>query len=62
MTAEESRIILTQLEEHVTRHELICRFRWEQNSIAVWDNRCARHRVLEDDLTAKARAAKVSNA
>lgn len=54
MTAEESRVILGQLEEHATRHEFICRFRWQPNSIAVWDNRCAMHRVLEDDLAARA--------
>jgi len=54
MTLEESRIILDQLEEHATRHEFICRFRWEPYSIAVWDNRCAMHRVLEDDLAARA--------
>ena len=54
MTPDESRVILDQLEQHATRHEFICRFRWEQNSIAVWDNRCAMHRVLEDDLAARA--------
>ena len=54
MTPEESRLILSQLEEHATRHEFICRFCWEPNSIAVWDNRCAMHRVLEDDLAARA--------
>ena len=54
MTPDESRVILGQLEEHATRHEFICRFRWEPDSIAVWDNRCAMHRVLEDDLVARA--------
>ena len=54
MTLEESRVILDQLEEHATQHEYICRFRWAPHSIAVWDNRCAMHRVLDDDLAARA--------
>ena len=54
MSLEESRVILDQLEAHATQHEYICRFRWQPHSIAVWDNRCAMHRVLEDDLAARA--------
>ena len=25
-----------------------CRFRWRENSIAFWDNRCAQHRAMWD--------------
>jgi alpha-ketoglutarate-dependent taurine dioxygenase len=25
-----------------------CRFRWQENSIAFWDNRCAQHRAMWD--------------
>ncbi len=53
MTLEESRAILEPLERHATRHEFACRFRWEQHSIAVWDNRCLMHRAIEDDLGAR---------
>ena len=53
MTVEESRTILDPLERHATRHEFACRFRWEPNSLAVWDNRCAMHHAIEDDLGAR---------
>ena len=35
MTIEESLPIIDMLEAHATRHEFICRFRWELGSIAV---------------------------
>ncbi len=25
-----------------------CRFRWRENSMAFWDNRCAQHRAMWD--------------
>jgi taurine dioxygenase len=25
-----------------------CRFRWQPNSVAFWDNRCTQHRALWD--------------
>ena len=53
MTLEESRAILEPLERHATRHEFACRFRWEVDSIAVWDNRAVMHRAIEDDLGAR---------
>lgn len=52
MTVEESEPILDYLRDHATRHEFLCRFRWRENSIAVWDNRCTLHRVIEDDIAA----------
>jgi taurine dioxygenase len=54
MTEEESSPLLDYLEQHATRHEFICRFRWEPNSIAIWDNRCTMHYALQDDLSARA--------
>ena len=55
MTDSESRPLLDYLERHATRHEFICRFRWEPNSVAVWDNRCTMHNALSDDLGARLR-------
>jgi taurine dioxygenase len=52
MTDRESRMLLDYLEEHATRHEFACRFRWQPNSIAIWDNRCTMHNALNDDLAA----------
>ena len=45
-------MILDHLEHHATREEFTCRFQWQPNSIAIWDNRCIVHRVLSDDLGA----------
>lgn len=53
MTVEESRPLLDYLKQHATRHEFLCRFRWEPSSIAIWDNRCTMHNALQDDLAAR---------
>ena len=53
MTATESAALLDMLERHATRHEFICRFRWEPGSIALWDNRCVMHNALSDDIGAR---------
>jgi len=44
----ESKAILEMLYEHMTQEELTCRFRWEKNSVAFWDNRCTAHRGTND--------------
>ena len=36
----ESAAILAFLYEHCTRPDFTCRFRWQNGSLAVWDNRC----------------------
>ena len=46
-------MILDYLEAHATQHEFCCRFRWQPNSIAMWDNRCTMHNALNDDLAAR---------
>jgi taurine dioxygenase len=47
-TVEESAPLLEFLYQHAVRPEFTCRFRWEANSIAFWDNRCVQHNALND--------------
>jgi taurine dioxygenase len=48
MTEEESAPLLGFLFAHQTRPEFTCRFRWEEGSLAFWDNRCAQHNPVND--------------
>lgn len=45
---DESDAILGFLYDHMEHPNFQCRFRWEPNSIAFWDNRCAQHRAIWD--------------
>lgn len=44
----ESDAILKMLYDHIATPEFSCRFRWHENSVAFWDNRCTQHRALWD--------------
>lgn len=44
----ESEALLNFLYQHVTTAEYTCRFRWEPNSIAIWDNRSTQHKPVND--------------
>jgi len=44
----ESDAILAMLYAHIATPEFQCRFRWRDNSVAFWDNRCTQHRALWD--------------
>ena len=48
MTEEESQPLLQFLYAHVTRPEFTCRFRWQQHSVAFWDNRATQHLAIND--------------
>ena len=56
----ESHALLHFLYEHITTPEFTCRFHWEKNSLAIWDNRCTQHRVVADNLKAKRRMERVT--
>ena len=48
MTHEESQPLLKFLTSHARCPEFTCRFRWQNRSIAFWDNRCTQHYALND--------------
>jgi taurine dioxygenase len=48
MTEAESAPLLAYLFQHQVRPEFTCRFSWQANSIALWDNRCAQHNPVND--------------
>ena len=48
LEADESRKLLRRLYRQASIPEYQCRFRWEPNSIAFWDNRCVQHYAVSD--------------
>ena len=48
MTDAESAPILNFLFAHQVKPEFTCRFAWEPNSLAFWDNRCTQHNPIND--------------
>ena len=45
---DESQQILHHLYRQAAVPEYQCRFKWEPNSIALWDNRCVQHYAVSD--------------
>ncbi len=52
---DESDAMLAYLYQHAENPLFQCRFRWSENAIAFWDNRCAQHRAMWDLLAPHAR-------
>ena len=48
MSDEESAPLLHFLFEHQVKPEFTCRFAWDANAIAFWDNRCVQHNPVND--------------
>lgn len=48
LSRQESRHLLAMLYEHMADAKFTCRFRWEPDSIAFWDNRVTAHLVPTD--------------
>jgi len=44
----ESEALLQFLYNHCEDVRFQCRFRWQKNSVAFWDNRCTQHRAMWD--------------
>jgi taurine dioxygenase len=60
MRRRESETLLNFLYDLVGTPEFTCRFRWEKNSIAIWDNRCTQHRAVADNAKAHRRMERVT--
>lgn len=50
MTSSASRRLLNYLFDHMNQPEFQVRFRWTENTIAIWDNRCTMHYAISDYL------------
>ena len=48
MNRAESDAVLQFLFRHIETPEFHCRFRWQERSIAFWDNRCVQHHAMWD--------------
>jgi taurine dioxygenase len=48
LTDRENTMLLSHLFQHVERPDFQVRFRWEPNSVAIWDNRCTQHYAVPD--------------
>lgn len=48
LSASESRALLNFLFEHLQNPAFQCRFQWQPNSVAMWDNRCTQHLAIWD--------------
>ena len=48
LTDEESASLLQFIFKHQVKPEFTCRFVWEPDSIAFWDNRCVQHNPIND--------------
>ncbi len=48
VTDRENDVLLPFLLDHVRSPEFQCRFHWEPDSVAFWDNRCVQHYAVAD--------------
>ena len=47
-TREESLAVFGFLTQHLAQDRFVTRFKWENGSLAMWDNRCVFHHALND--------------
>jgi taurine dioxygenase len=48
LSEAESRRLLSLLFEHIKSPQFQCRYRWEPNTLALWDNRAVQHCAITD--------------
>jgi taurine dioxygenase len=60
LSKPESDSVLRMLFRHSETPEFQCRFRWQVNSVAFWDNRCAQHHAMWDYFPQRRHAFRVT--
>lgn len=60
LKAAESDALLHFLYSHITTVEYTCRFQWQPNSIAIWDNRSTQHKPINDYFPAHRRLHRIT--
>jgi taurine dioxygenase len=60
LSRAESDAVLQMLFRHVETPEWSCRFRWQVDSVAFWDNRCVQHHALWDYYPQRRRGYRVT--
>jgi len=60
LSREESDSLLAFLYAHMVTDEFTVRFRWEPNSIAIWDNRSTQHKPVNDYFPAHRRMERIT--
>ncbi|MDO9438762.1 TauD/TfdA family dioxygenase [Hydrogenophaga sp.] len=53
LSEHESETLLAMLYRHIENPKFMCRFRWQANSMAIWDNRCTQHQAIFDYFPAR---------
>jgi taurine dioxygenase len=48
LSNDESAVLLGYLTRYVTSNRFTVRYSWTEGTIAIWDNRCTQHHVLND--------------
>jgi len=60
MRKKESVALLNFLFDHIETPEYSCRFKWEEHSIAIWDNRSTQHKPINDYFPAHRRLERIT--
>jgi len=60
LSRSESDALLAFIFEHIRTPEYSCRFAWQPDSIAIWDNRSTQHKPINDYFPAHRRLERIT--
>ena len=60
LSRSESNALLAFIFEHIRTPEYSCRFAWQPDSIAIWDNRSTQHKPINDYFPAHRRLERIT--